>query len=135
MFRPLSDPQFPWLGILFASPIVGVWYWCTDQHIVQRCLAGKNEREARRGTLFAAYLKLLTFFIFLVPCLIAVAMVIQGTLTLTDNNAAFPTLVKAIMPVGLRGLLAGGLLAALMSSLASVYNACSTLFLSLIHIS
>jgi solute:Na+ symporter, SSS family len=128
MFRPLSDPNFPWLGILFASPIVGVWYWCTDQHIVQRCLAGKNEREARRGTIFAAYLKLLPFFIFLVPGLIAVAMVKQGTLTLTDNNAAFPTLVKAIMPVGLRGLLAGGLLAALMSSLASVYNACSTLF-------
>ncbi|MEP6950615.1 MAG: sodium:solute symporter [Ginsengibacter sp.] len=128
MFRPLSDPNFPWLGILFASPIVGVWYWCTDQHIVQRCLAGKNEREARRGTIFAAYLKLLPFFIFLVPGLIAVAMVKQGTLTLTNNDAAFPTLVKAIMPVGLRGLLAGGLLAALMSSLASVYNACSTLF-------
>lgn len=128
MFRPLSDPEFPWLGILLASPIVGIWYWCTDQHIVQRCLAGKNEREARRGTIFAAYLKLLPFFIFLVPGLIAVAMVNQGTLTLTDNNAAFPTLVKEIMPLGLRGLLAGGLLAALMSSLASVYNACSTLF-------
>lgn len=128
MFRPLSDPDFPWLGILLASPIVGVWYWCTDQHIVQRCLAGKNEREARRGTIFAAYLKLLPFFIFLIPGLIAVAMVNQGKLTLTDNNAAFPTLVKEIMPLGLRGLLAGGLLAALMSSLASVYNACSTLF-------
>jgi solute:Na+ symporter, SSS family len=128
MFRPLSDPEFPWLGILLASPIVGVWYWCTDQHIVQRCLAGKNEREARRGTIFAAFLKLLPFFIFLVPGLIAVAMVNQGSLTLEDNNAAFPTLVKALMPLGLRGLLAGGLLAALMSSLASVYNACSTLF-------
>lgn len=128
MFRPLSDPEFPWLGILLASPIVGVWYWCTDQHIVQRCLAGSNEREARRGTIFAAFLKLLPFFIFLVPGLIAVAMVNQGTLTLTDNDAAFPTLVKALMPEGLRGLLAGGLLAALMSSLASVYNACSTLF-------
>ena len=128
MFRPLSDPDFPWLGILFASPIVGIWYWCTDQHIVQRCLAGKNEREARRGTIFAAYLKLLPFFIFLVPGLIAVAMVNQGTLKLDDNNAAFPTLVKTLMPIGLRGLLAGGLLAALMSSLASVYNACSTLF-------
>ncbi len=128
MFRPLSDPDFPWLGILIASPIVGVWYWCTDQHIVQRCLAGKNEQEARRGTIFAAYLKLFPFFIFLVPGLIAVAMVNQGKLVLTDNNAAFPTLVKEIMPLGLRGLLAGGLLAALMSSLASVYNACSTLF-------
>lgn len=135
MFRPLSDPEFPWLGILFASPIVGLWYWCTDQHIVQRCLAGKNEQEARRGTIFAAYLKLLPFFIFLVPGLIAYVLHDRGELILplnaegqTDYNAAFPAMVEQIMPVGLRGLLAGGLLAALMASLASVYNACSTLF-------
>lgn len=128
MFRPLSDPEYPWLGILFASPIVGVWYWCTDQHIVQRCLAAKNEQEARRGTIFAAFLKLLPFFIFLIPGLIAYALHQQGKLQLDDANAAFPEMVKQIMPVGLRGLLAGGLLAALMSSLASVYNACSTLY-------
>jgi solute:Na+ symporter, SSS family len=128
MFPSLNDPDYPWLGILFASPIVGIWYWCTDQHIVQRCLAGKNEREARRGTIFAAYLKLLPFFIFLIPGLIAYVLHSQGKLQLDDNNAAFPAMVKTLMPVGLRGLLAGGLLAALMSSLASVYNACSTLF-------
>lgn len=135
MFRPLSDPEFPWLGILFASPIVGIWYWCTDQHIVQRCLAGRNEREARRGTIFAAYLKLLPFFIFLIPGLIAYVLHSRGELVLpvgkdgtTDYNAAFPAMVEQIMPMGLRGLLAGGLLAALMASLASVYNACSTLF-------
>ena len=135
MFPALSDPDFPWLGILFASPIVGIWYWCTDQHIVQRCLAGRNEREARRGTIFAAYLKILPFFIFMIPGLIAFSLHAQGKLTLplnehgaTDYNAAFPAMVEQIMPQGLRGLLAGGLLAALMSSLASVYNACSTLF-------
>src|SRR5664279_1731206 len=128
MFRPLSDPDFPWLGITFAAPIVGIWYWCTDQHIVQRCLAARDEKQARRGTIFAAYLKLLPFFIFMIPGLIALALVNQRKLTLTDNDAAFPTLVQALMPLGLRGLLAGGLLAALMSSLASVYNACSTLF-------
>lgn len=128
MFLPLSDPEFPWLGILFASPIVGVWYWCTDQHIVQRCLAAKNEQEARRGTIFAALLKLLPFFIFLIPGLIAYTLSAQGKIQLEDNNAAFPVMVKAIMPVGLRGVLAGGLLAALMGSLASVYNACSTLY-------
>jgi SSS family solute:Na+ symporter len=128
MFRPLSDPDFPWLGILFASPIVGVWYWCTDQHIVQRCLAGRNEQQARRGTIFAAYLKLLPFFIFLIPGLIAYALVNSGKIQLADSNQAFPTLVKTLLPVGLRGILAGGILAALMSSLASVYNACSTLF-------
>lgn len=135
MFPALSDPKFPWLGILFASPIVGIWYWCTDQHIVQRCLAGRNEKEARRGTIFAAYLKILPFFIFLIPGLIAYALHAQGKLQLglnekglTDYNSAFPAMVEQIMPIGLRGLLAGGLLAALMSSLASVYNACSTLF-------
>lgn len=128
MFLPLNDPEFPWLGILFASPIVGVWYWCTDQHIVQRCLAAKNEKEARRGTIFAAFLKLMPFFIFLIPGLIAYALHEQGKIQLDDTNAAFPVMVKSIMPIGLRGVLAGGLLAALMSSLASVYNACSTLY-------
>jgi SSS family solute:Na+ symporter len=135
MFRPLSDPDYPWLGILFASPIVGIWYWCTDQHIVQRCLAARNEKEARRGTIFAAYLKLLPFFIFLIPGLIGYVLFIHGKIQLplnddgtTNFNAIFPAMVRTIMPVGLRGLLAGGLLAALMSSLASVYNACSTLY-------
>jgi solute:Na+ symporter, SSS family len=128
MFPSLSDPNFPWAGILFASPIVGIWYWCTDQHIVQRCLAGRNEKEARRGTIFAAYLKLLPFFIFMIPGIIAYSLHQQGKLQLADANQAFPTLVRELLPVGLRGLLAGGLLAALMSSLASVYNACSTLF-------
>jgi SSS family solute:Na+ symporter len=128
MFPALSDPEFPWLGILIASPIVGLWYWCTDQHIVQRCLAAKNEQEARRGTIFAAFLKLMPFFIFLIPGLIAYALHAQGKIQLDDTNAAFPVMVKSIMPVGLRGVLAGGLLAALMSSLASVYNACSTLY-------
>lgn len=128
MFHPMSDPDFPWAGILFASPIVGLWYWCTDQHIVQRCLAGRDERQARRGTIFAAYLKLLPFFIFLIPGLIAYVLNAQGKINMSDADTAFPTLVKEIMPVGLRGILAGGLLAALMSSLASVYNACSTLF-------
>ncbi len=128
MFPPMDDPDYPWLGILIASPIVGLWYWCTDQHIVQRCLAARNEQQARRGTIFAAYLKLMPFFIFLIPGLIAYVLHSQGKLQLDDSNAAFPAMVKHIMPVGLRGFLAGGLLAALMSSLASVYNACSTLY-------
>ena len=135
MFRPMSDPDYPWLAILIASPIVGIWYWCTDQHIVQRCLAARNEKEARRGTIFAAFLKLLPFFIFLIPGLIGYVLHSQGKIDLPMNddgtvnfNATFPAMVRSIMPVGLRGLLAGGLLAALMSSLAAVYNACSTLY-------
>ena len=128
MFPPLNHPDFPWAGILFASPIVGVWYWCTDQYIVQRCLTAKNETEARRGTIFAAYLKLFPFFIFLIPGLIATALAAQGKIELTSADSAFPTLVKTLLPTGLKGLIAGGLLAALMSSLASVFNSCSTLF-------
>jgi SSS family solute:Na+ symporter len=128
MFPPLSDPDFPWAGVLFASPVVGVWYWCTDQYIVQRCLAARNETEARRGTIFAAYLKLFPFFIFLIPGLIATALASAGKIELTSSDSAFPTLVKVLLPTGLRGLIAGGLLAALMSSLASVFNSCSTLF-------
>ncbi len=128
MFPPLSDPNYPWAGILFASPIVGIWYWCTDQYIVQRCLSARNETEARRGTIFAAYLKLFPFFIFLIPGLIATALAASGKLQLSEADQAFPTLVKTLLPNGLRGLIAGGLLAALMSSLASVFNSCSTLF-------
>ena len=128
MFPPLSDPDFPWAGILFASPVVGLWYWCTDQYIVQRCLAASSEQEARRGTIFAAYLKLFPFFIFMIPGLIATALAASGKLQLDSADQAFPALVETLMPVGLRGLLAGGLLAALMSSLASVFNSCSTLF-------
>src|SRR4029079_14341525 len=97
-------------------------------HIVQRCLAGRDEKQARRGTIFAAYLKLFPFFIFMIPGLIAYSLSQQGKLSLPNTDQAFPFLVKELMPVGLRGLLAGGLLAALMSSLAAVYNACSTLF-------
>src|SRR5690349_893638 len=88
MFRPLSDPDYPWIGILFASPIVGIWYWCTDQHIVQRCLAARNEKEARRGTIFAAYLKLMPFFIFMIPGLIAYTLHQQGKINMTDSDVA-----------------------------------------------
>src|SRR3546814_300337 len=128
LFPPLSDPDFPWAGILFASPIVGLWYWCTDQYIVQRCLAARNEQQARRGAIFAAYLKLFPFFIFMIPGLIAASLAASGKMELSDADQAFPALVQHLLPVGLRGLVAGGLLAALMSSLAAIFNSCSTLF-------
>ncbi|HYH55360.1 MAG TPA: sodium:solute symporter [Anseongella sp.] len=128
LFPPLSDPDFPWAGILFASPIVGLWYWCTDQYIVQRCLAARNETQARRGAIFAAYLKLFPFFIFMIPGLIAAALAASGKLELGQADQAFPALVRNLLPTGLRGLVAGGLLAALMSSLAAIFNSCSTLF-------
>jgi SSS family solute:Na+ symporter len=128
LFLPLNHPEFPWLGMILTPPIVGIWYWCTDQYIVQRCLAAKNETEARRGTIFAAYLKLLPVFIFMIPGIIAYALAKTGQLNLPQSDQAFPAMVKALLPAGLRGLVVGGLLAALMSSLAAVFNSCSTLF-------
>ena len=127
MFPPL-DSKAPWLGLLMTSPIVGIWYWCTDQCIVQRTLTAKDEKNARRGTIFAAYLKLFPFFIFLIPGIVAVALIAQGKLSIDDPNKVFPTMVATLLPVGVRGIVAGGLLAALMSSLAAVFNGCSTLF-------
>jgi SSS family solute:Na+ symporter len=128
LFLPLNHPDFPWLGMILAAPIVGIWYWCTDQVIVQRALAAKNEEQARRGSIFASYLKLFPFFIFFIPGVIAYALAKTGQLQLGTSDQAFPTLVKALLPAGIRGLVVGGLLAALMSSLAAVFNSCSTLF-------
>jgi solute:Na+ symporter, SSS family len=127
MWKPASDPNFPWTGIIFGAPILGVWYWCTDQFIVQRVLAAKNQSHARRGTIFAGYLKLLPLFIFVIPGVVAAALARQGRLQLAAPDQALPTLVAALLPVGLRGLVVAGLLAALMSSLSSVFNSTSTL--------
>jgi SSS family solute:Na+ symporter len=133
--------NYPWLGMLFCAPIIGLWYWCTDQYIVQRTLSAPSEREARRGTIFAALLKLLPVFIFIVPGMIAVALARTGRAPGLDSivdasgnavaeaaQGAYPLLVQSVMPAGLRGIVVAGLLAALMSSLAGVFNACSTLF-------
>jgi SSS family solute:Na+ symporter len=128
LFLPLDHPDFPWLGMVLAPPIVGIWYWCTDQYIVQRTLAAKNESQGRRGSIFASYLKLLPFFIFIIPGVIAYALTKTGQLDLAAADQAFPAMVKTLLPAGFRGLVVGGLLAALMSSLAAVFNSCSTLF-------
>jgi SSS family solute:Na+ symporter len=128
MWRPISDPDFPWTGMLIGGTIVGIWYWCTDQYIVQRTLAANNIKIGRRGAIFGAYLKLFPIFIFLIPGIIAYALAQQGVLTYEKSDEVFPVLVKTLLPVGLKGLVAGGLMAALMSSLASVFNSCSTIF-------
>jgi SSS family solute:Na+ symporter len=129
----LFDPSStPWLGVLLTSPIIGLWYWCTDQYIVQRVLTAKNLKEARRGTVFAAYLKLSPVFIFLLPGMIAVALFKQGAPGFesigTNPQGAFPVLVSNLLPVGLRGLVLAGMLSALMSALASLFNSTATLF-------
>ena len=128
MFLPADHPDFPWIGMVFAPPIIGIWYWCTDQYIVQRVLSASNIHQARKGTIFAGYLKLLPIFMFFIPGLIAYAMSRSGQMDYGSSDQVFPTLVRELLPTGMRGLVAGGLLAALMSSLSSVFNSCSTLF-------
>ena len=124
MWKPSSHPDFPWTGVVFGAPILGVWYWCTDQHIVQRVLAAKNIKEARTGTIFAGYLKILPVFIFVLPGIVAAALFADVS---GNPDSAYPTLVTRLLPDGIKGLVLAGMLAALMSSLASAFNACSTL--------
>ena len=135
LIRSNDDAQYPWLGALIGSAVIGFWYWCTDQFIVQRVLSGKNEKESRRGTIFGAYLKLLPVFLFLIPGMIAFALHQQlgDFLPLTpegnpNSDAAFPTLVAKLLPAGVKGLIVCGILAALMSSLASLFNSSAALF-------
>ncbi|ARN55817.1 Na(+)/glucose symporter [Sedimentisphaera salicampi] len=128
LIRPHDDPEFPWTGVVFGSMIIGFWYWCTDQYVVQRVLSGKNQTQARRGAILAGYLKLLPVFIFLIPGMIAFALFKQGKMDVESSDAAFATLVSHILPIGFRGIVVCGLLAALMSSLASLFNSSAALF-------
>ena len=149
-WEPIREPgrlawyfngNYPWLGMLFCAPIIGLWYWCTDQYIVQRALGAPGEREARRGTIFASFLKLLPVFIFIIPGMIWLALAKTGKVPefasmvgpdghalRESSQASFALMVRYVMPVGLRGMVVAGLLAALMSSLAGAFNASSTLF-------
>ena len=135
LMRSTKDPDFPWTGVILGSAIIGFWYWCTDQFIVQRVLSGRDMKQSRRGTIFGAYLKLTPVFIFLIPGMIAYAMTqkidpLTGApmLSLASNDAAFSTLVKVLLPKGFTGIVVGGILAALMSSLASLFNSSAMLF-------
>ncbi len=128
LMRAHSDPEFPWTGVILGSAIIGFWYWCTDQFIVQRVLSGRNQTESRRGAILGAGFKLSPVFIFLIPGMIAYALSQKGLLTLANSDAAFPAMVKELLPIGFTGLVVGGILAALMSSLASLYNSSSALF-------
>lgn len=136
------NDNYPWLGMLFCAPIIGLWYWCTDQYIVQRALGAPNEGVARQGSIFASFLKLLPVFLFIIPGMICFALAksgqvaaiqqelfnANGQLLRDQAQQAFPLLVAHVLPVGVRGFVVAGLLAALMSSLAGVFNASSTLF-------
>ncbi len=129
LWRPINDDDYPWTGMLFGAPILGVWYWCTDQYIVQRALSAKNSIIARKGALFAGYLKILPVFIFFLPGVIAFALMQKGIINFSLNNAdqALPAMISNFLPVGVKGIAIAGLLAALMSSLSSAFNSSSTL--------
>jgi len=133
--------NFPWPGMLICAPIIGLWYWCTDQYIVQRALGAPDQKTARRGSIFAAFLKLFPVYLFIIPGLICFALAKSGKIAelasmvgsdgkpvAAEAQAAFPLMVKYLLPPGLRGIVVAGLLSALMGSLAGVFNACSTLF-------
>ena len=131
------NDKFPWLGMAICAPVIGLWYWCTDQYIVQRALGAPNEKVAREGSIFAAFLKLFPVYLFIIPGLICFALVKSNKVPglteafAADPNAAqgaFPLMVQHLLPPGLRGIVVAGLLSALMGSLAGVFNACSTLF-------
>ncbi|MFN0112077.1 MAG: sodium:solute symporter [Blastocatellia bacterium] len=126
MMKPSSDNDFPWTGIFFGAPILGIWYWCTDQVIVQRTLAAKNIQHAKGGTALAGFLKVLPVFILVVPGMIA--RVLYPAEMAADSNSAFPLMVTKLMPAGLQGVMIAAMLAALMSSLSAVFNSSSTIF-------
>ena len=141
LWHSLSHKSLPWLGVVVASVTIGVWYWCTDQFIIQRTLAAKNLTNARRGAIWGGFLKLAPVFLFLVPGMLGFALhhnhvVVNGaqfSIPLKESgalngDAVFPTLVQSLLPVGFRGLVVAGMIAALMSSLASLFNSVSTLF-------
>jgi solute:Na+ symporter, SSS family len=132
MIKPVGDSDFPWTGIYFGAPILGVWYWCTDQVIVQRVLSAKDEGHAKAGTIFAGFLKILPVFLLVVPGLMAFALYPNLFKTnaagqVTNGDVAFPTLIINLLPTGLVGLMIAALLAALMGGMASVFNSASTL--------
>jgi SSS family solute:Na+ symporter len=126
-----GDPwydKFPGIGVIFGASIIGFWYWCTDQHIVQRALAAKNLKNARQGTILAGFLKILPVFMFLIPGMVAAAMRAKGQVMFTDNNEAYGSLVRTLLPIGLKGIVVVGFIAALMTSLAAHFNSSATLF-------
>ena len=135
VWKPVDHPSYPWTGIIFGAPLLGIWYWCTEQNIVQRTLAAKSVDHARRGAIFAGFLKLLPAFILVLPGVIAYTLVQQGQLVLParpmgggpNYDATLPALVAQLLPIGIRGLVVAGMFAALMGSLAAVFNSCATL--------
>src|SRR5580765_3228044 len=132
MMKPATDSAFPWTGIFFGAPILGIWYWCTDQVMVQRVLSARSEGHAKAATIFAGFLKILPVFILVLPGLIAVALYRElfkfgPDGQVLNGDIAYPTMIVNLLPSGLVGLMIAALLAALMGAMSSVFNSASTL--------
>lgn len=124
MFKSATDPDYPWTGIIFGAPIIAFWYWCTDQYIVQRLLSARSIDQARKGSLLAASLKILPIFILVFPGIFASILFPESR-----GDSAYSAMIYSdIVPHGLKGFVIAGLLAAIMSSLAGVFNTISVLF-------
>jgi solute:Na+ symporter, SSS family len=137
VLRPHGDPSgIPWYSVILGYPIIGIWYWCTDQTIVQRVLGAKDENHARVGPLFAGFIKVLPVFIFVLPGLICLALINKGllpALPLKEDGTAdaaqtYSHMITNLLPVGIRGIVAAALMAALMSTVSGALNSVATLF-------
>jgi SSS family solute:Na+ symporter len=137
VLRPHGDPSgIPWYSIILGYPIIGIWYWCTDQTIVQRVLGAKDENHARVGPLFAGFIKVLPVFIFVLPGLIGLALIKKGILPplpLKEDGTAdaariYSHIITNLLPAGVLGIVAAALMAALMSTVSGALNSVATLF-------
>ncbi len=127
--------EYPGFVVFIGASIIGFWYWCTDQHIVQRVLGqvpGEDNKavmaRARRGTIAAGFFKILPCFMFLIPGMICAALAEKGVVGLDDTDAAFAIMVKQVLPAGVKGIVTIGFVCALVASLAAFFNSCATLF-------
>lgn len=141
MLRGIDDPDMPWLGFILGQTPASIWYWCSDQMMVQRALAAKSLSHAQGGTLFAGYLKILPVFMIVIPGMIS-RVLFKEKIACADpetcmkwcdspngcSNIAYPILIMELMPVGLKGLMMAVMLSALMSDLTSIFNSSATLF-------
>ncbi|MFG0289597.1 MAG: sodium/solute symporter [Rhodopirellula sp. JB044] len=136
MLRPHGDPDgMPWYAVILGYPVLGIWYWCADQTIVQRVLGAKDEQHARQGPIFAGVLKILPVFLFVLPGLLAYALFVDGRLDLSmitvdgevQSKGVYASMITELLPMGLRGILVAALMAALMSTVSGALNSISTL--------
>jgi SSS family solute:Na+ symporter len=128
LFLPNSDKDFPWLPIILGYPVMGVWFWCTDQSMVQPVLAAKSLKEGQKGANFTGWLKILDVPLYILPGIIAYALVRMGKMEITNPDETYLAMVTALFPKGMVGLVFAVLTAALVSTIGSALNALSTVF-------